>query len=569
MTPRTITRLAETASIPNLEDVDFTPLIVANGPSGAISSVTADAGNTGDGTVAFANEPTADLDLVIDVTTTGVVGVMAFRYSIDGGTNYSDPISSVGQTSGVAFDFIENMTITLTDGTSPFTLGDKWYATMNGSMLANYPVLVTPDSVDTIVKGGHLYDAIKMYFNASVNTYGSPGRCYAIRPTNDNAGSLGTVTSVITGNGTIGIAGTPTRDMEIKVEIILVGGQCATAKYRYSINGGDTWSDTYTTPASGTGVYIGYGVTVTFTDGSAPSYNIGDYAEVTATAPYATDILKAFSDSLSTILVRDDVKYNGNFGMILVAEDTEYSEWLYMTEILDQIEDAGYPQWCIMQPDQRTSVETVSAWVTDTVNEATPFFDKRIAITPFSINTNLYTNKNFSSILMGVYSVVPVGFDAGDINYVNLLDSGITSVVDKDALRAYRDTLDEARYVVVYDKPNIDGDFIANSNLMSTSGSSYKYIRDIRVANRVRRLAQVKGDTMLKRTYLNNASSLIAIATEIETYILNNTRGQVTDINVEVLSSLTDLQNGTVRLKIVIDKTLLLDELDITVQYSA
>lgn len=567
--PYVNTRLDEVASLPSLEDVDFTPLICAYGPSGAISSVTADGSNTGNGTVALTGDPTADLDLVIEIVSTGTVGTMEFKYSIDGGDSFSDTVSTSGETSGVAFDFIENMQITFTDGVSDFTDGDKYYAETNGAMLANFPVLVTPDSLDTIVKSGHLYDIIKMYFDTSVNTFSSPSRCYAIRPTNDNAGSLGTVTTSIAGDGVIAIAGTPTRNMNIRVEIVILGGDCATAKYRYSINGGDTWSDVLVTPSSGTSVYIGYGVSVTFTDGSSPSFAIGDYAEVTATAPYATDVLKAFSESLSTILVRDDIKYNGNFGSILVGEETDYDEWLLMSEIIDQIEDEGYPIWAVLVPTAKTSTETISTWVTNRENEAAPFEDKRIAITPFSVNTNLFTSENFAPILLGMYNTVPVGFDVGQVNYGDISQSGVINIVNEDALRAYRERLDTARYIVLVDYPNDTGDYIGNSNLMSKVGSSYKYIRDIRVANRVRRLAQVKGISMLKRTFLNNPSSLISIATEIETFILNNTIGQVSDISVEVLSNLTDLQNGSVRLKIVIDKTLLLDNMDISVQYSS
>jgi hypothetical protein len=106
--------------------------------------------------------------------------------------------------------------------------------------------------------------------------------------------------------------------------------------------------------------------------------------------------------------------------------------------------------------------------------------------------------------------------------------------------------------------------------LLSESTSDYKYIRDIRTANRVARLANYQGTEYIKEDIPAVGGALYAIAEGIKAYIERYMGDEITDLNVEVLSTLLDLQDsGLIRLRILINKRLVIDNLEITVGYES
>lgn len=547
--------------------IDYIPLICGMAQSGISSTVTANASNTGDGTVAFTGEPDEDADIIIEIITTGVVGTMEYRYSLDGGDTYSDTIAS--GVSGTADDFTLNTTITFTDGATAFTDGDLWYCTFTGGMIFETPYLVTRESFAEIIRSGDLYDAVNTFFLTEVSGVGYPSSAYVIRPENDQAGTIGSVVPVIAGDGVLAVTGTPTKDMDLKVEIVLVGGECETAKYRYSKDGGDTWSDPVVTPASTTSAYIGEGVYLTFTDGTPASFTVGDYWTCTITGAYASEIMKAFTDSLSTVSCRDEVKYLGTFGFISIINQCNLDDLNVLKTILTQIEAEGYPCWAVVSGVERnTSTQTVSQWKTAVINEVKTFFDKRIAFVSQFVNTNLYTGFSAISILTAKYAVLPVSRDAGRVRDGAL--TMISSLVDEDDMRPYRTEMSNERLIICLDYPGYDSYYFGHSHLLSESTSDYKYIRDIRTANRVSRLAQFKATEFLKEDIPAVGGALYGVAEEIRAYVERFMGDEITDLNIEVLSSLNDLQDsGLIRIRILINKRLVIDNLEITVGYES
>jgi hypothetical protein len=547
--------------------VDYIPLIVGMGQSGVSSTVTANTGNTGDGTVAFTGEPTEDADIVIKIVTTGVVGTCEYQYSLDGGDNYSEIITT--GVSGVADDFTLNTTITFTDGSSAFTDGDLWYCTFTGGMLANTPQLVTRESFASYIRSGDLYDATNTFFLTEIAGVGYPSSAYVMRPENDQAGTIGSVIPYIAGDGVLAVTGTPTKDMDLKVEIVLVGGECETAKYRYSKDDGDTWSDPVVTPASATSAYIGEGVYLTFTDGTPASFTVGDYWTCTVTGAYASEIMKAFTDSLSTVVCRDEVKYLGKFGFISIINECDLDDLNVLKTILTQIETEGFPCWAVVSGVKRdSSTQTVTQWKDAVIGEVKTFFDKRIAFVSQFVNTNLYSDISIISILTAKYSVLPVSRDAGRV-----ADGGLTmisSLVDEDDMRPHRTEMSNERLIICLQYAGRDSYFFGHSHLLSESTSDYKYIRDIRTANRVARLANYQGTEYIKEDIPAVGGALYAIAEGIKAYVERYMGDEITDLNVDVLSTLLDLQDsGLIRLRILINKRLVIDNLEITVGYES
>lgn len=156
--------------------------------------------------------------------------------------------------------------------------------TSTGGSTANIQILSRDSLVDlaTIYGEGPLPRSIREAFQAGARII------KALRCATSATGTAGTpdVTDH-SGNGTVAFTGSPNDDYQIVLEF-LVGGARGTATFRWSKDGGDTWSDVLVTAASVT--LTGTGLAATFTDGdpTSGSFVAGDNVRVATTGPSPT-----------------------------------------------------------------------------------------------------------------------------------------------------------------------------------------------------------------------------------------------------------------------------------------
>lgn len=149
---------------------------------------------------------------------------------------------------------------------------------------AIYP-FTNPQDVPGILGYGPLAEAVAYHLQAS------GGVVYAVRTPSATSGAASAVTATQTGDGVVALTGTPLDKYSGKV-LITAGGEAAAARFKYSLDGGETYSADITVPAGTPGTYVitNTGITLTFTAGasgaSAPaSYVVDDYFTFTTTAP--------------------------------------------------------------------------------------------------------------------------------------------------------------------------------------------------------------------------------------------------------------------------------------------
>lgn len=121
------------------------------------------------------------------------------------------------------------------------------------------------------------------------------GPIHAMRLTGSVAGTNGAVTDVPAGAATmtITVAGTPLDAYECIVECTKAG-TVAVGEFRYTLDDGNTYSESLLIPSGGTFVIPNTGLTLTFTPGAGPTiWEVGDYAWFDSVAPMyaAADIL--------------------------------------------------------------------------------------------------------------------------------------------------------------------------------------------------------------------------------------------------------------------------------------
>jgi hypothetical protein len=108
---------------------------------------------------------------------------------------------------------------------------------------------------------------------------GGPIRCMPV--TAGVAGSNGSVSKSNGSSPTVSVSGTPKDGFDAKI-VILTGGARGTATFKYSLDGGLTYSDEILVPSGGAYTLGDTGLTATF---AAGTYTAGDTFSFTSTAP--------------------------------------------------------------------------------------------------------------------------------------------------------------------------------------------------------------------------------------------------------------------------------------------
>lgn len=129
------------------------------------------------------------------------------------------------------------------------------------------------------------------------------GPAYAMRLTGSTAGAAGAVTAAPTGSatGTITVAGAAYDSYEVQIEITATG-TLATAKFRFSLDDGRSWSPDLLVPSGATYAIPDTGLTLTFVPGAgAVFFEDGDIHSFDCTAPlYSTaNLATAFTAILA------------------------------------------------------------------------------------------------------------------------------------------------------------------------------------------------------------------------------------------------------------------------------
>ena len=124
---------------------------------------------------------------------------------------------------------------------------------------------------------------------------------FAIRGNASVAGSITAGDAIRTGTGSLAASGAPVDSYDLRVRITTSGG-LGTARFQYTLDGGDTYSPEILVPSGGTYTVEDTGVTLTFTEGpSGTSFVAGDEYRFRTTAPAmtTTDLVAALDAALA------------------------------------------------------------------------------------------------------------------------------------------------------------------------------------------------------------------------------------------------------------------------------
>lgn len=278
--------------------------------------------------------------------------------------------------------------------------------------------------------------------------------------------------------GAMSIAGVPLDAYQVRVKFTRAGA-LGTAAFRYSLDGGDVYSDEIATPGGGVYVIVGTGLTVTFTG----SFSIDDLFSVDCTAPnYTTGDLAA-----ALTVAQSDRR---RFGLVHVigqiVRATLPTLFASVATFANAFELVGKYCRFVLQAASNEGGETnaqwSAAWITAMANSVHArimiFIGDCEVVAPLLTPQAARTMRRSVAVpAMALLATLRPGKDLGDQTIPALLP-GVSKLYHLDQA----DTLAGQRFSVAYTVTGIDG-YLAEGRLFDQAlpPGDFKYIQYGRV----------------------------------------------------------------------------------------
>lgn len=338
----------------------------------------------------------------------------------------------------------------------------------SGTIGALYVFSNPADVIDTLGQGPLAED---LCYHLAI----AGGPVYAIRLTGSVAGAAGSVTATLksTATGTITVAGAA-YDRYSFIGQIMVTGALGVAQWRYSLDGGATYSPQLTVP-SGTYVVPNTNLTLTFVAGAGPIiFEAGDQHTFASTAPGfgTTDLaagvtaLKAANINIAAITLSGKLGTASAAATIAAACATHAASLFTVYQPIRMIMDMG------------TDVEatTITAWAAVASERIAPVYGDETCtsgkpFTGFGAPTAPAQRSASARCAAILPSTDPAWFAAGAL-------PGVTAITH-DEFRTQN--MDSHKFSTLRTHQGISGFFITNMNLLSAPGSDYQFWQHGRV----------------------------------------------------------------------------------------
>lgn len=297
-------------------------------------------------------------------------------------------------------------------------------------------------------------------------------------------GTLGEVTKTGTGGGSCTAAGNPNNAFDIIVVFTGQGG-FNTAVYKYSINGGYSYSNELTLPLTGVVEIPSTGVTLTFTQAQgeeSTSYKVGDKYTLSTTAPQMTN--QNVLDAIGTLK-----NLKQEFEFVHIVGESQKSLWAAVAA--EQVTLAGThhkPVFFIMEAYNKGTEESAQDY-------ALRLEADRVGIANFDIQVvaarSLYKRMdgvtkeiNNAGIVCGLYAKAKLQQSIGETRTFGIAEEKMLELRPVGIEEHIR-LLDTAKYLTFRGYTGLSGFYVTNARVMAPEGSDFRYAEDVRIKNKI------------------------------------------------------------------------------------
>ena len=388
------------------------------------------------------------------------------------------------------------------------------------------------------------------------------GPVYAVRLTGSVAGAAGSVikTAIGTSTGTLAVTGAALDWYDVRIEIRSTGALGA-ATFRYSLDGGTTYSPDTTVPSGGTYSPASTNLTLTWTAGAGPIIlEKGDVFTFATTAPGygSTDLangITAFKNSNTAV---STLVLSGQFATAAASATIAAAMAVHATSLFQMYTPVRY----MMDGGAEDAATTKAAFAAFSSERASVGYG---ACTVTSAKPIVGRGFPKASIVRPVAGRVAASLISTDAAWVSAgALPGVTSITH-DEFRT--ELMDQAKFTTLRTHQGVAGFFVTNCRLMSTAGSDYEFYQHGRVMDVATSTAYVSLLPFLNSSVRTTSTGAIdprdaanwesKVRDAERTVLLDpdnaqGTPGHVSALDVKVDQTTNVLTSKTVKVKIAI-----------------
>jgi hypothetical protein len=349
------------------------------------------------------------------------------------------------------------------------------------------------------------------------------GTVYAVRGTTATAATKSAVSvSVQTGDGTLTLTGTPL-DKYNGIVVITTSGACTAAKFKYSLDGGVTYSTDITVPTSAAAYELtntGLSLVFTANAGSPVDWILGDTFTFTTTEPHldSTNLGLAFDALLADAREWRFCHVVSNATPYVSSATTYTLATMCDTKMTTAATSFRYTHVICEARDQAQGVadSTEAVWVAEVCTSTAAFVSKRVSIAAGFVELlsaipqtgKAYMRRSCAWPIVAQRVKLTRSQDSGFVAKTGALP-GVKSIYHNEESTP---GFDDGRFTTVRTIVGSQGYYCTHWRMMSLSTSDFKFVQFREVMDQACRLTR-----QALQTYLNADLNVNADGTLDET----------------------------------------------------
>lgn len=408
---------------------------------------------------------------------------------------------------------------TITDGLMGYgTSGTGVHIKIGASPVqSSEPVIINNASVESMTKKLGLSPLRDAVMDSAEN---GAAKIICIPVTPSVQGTVKTLEASVSDNsGSATISGKPNNRFDIIVTIT-GKGVLNTASFKYSINGGYTYSEEQTVPLSGEFELPDTGLTVTFAVSEGQSYEVDDTYRWQTAAPSLTN-----EDVIKGINRIKDIKQEAELVHIVGACGSD--TWAMVSAMQTQLQNHFHkPLMFVLEAFEKRSDENMDDYIKALKEAGKLVKNYQVQVVASRVlyvgMDGLSRDTNAAGIVCGLYARTAVSKSIGETAAVSISDAKILKhlpeLLDDDAI----DEIDAMNYLTLRQYDGLSGYYVNNARMMGPDGTDYRYAEDVRVLNKIIRetrkkaLLQLQSDIDLENPETDLKAKVLFIQTPLD-----------------------------------------------------
>lgn len=309
---------------------------------------------------------------------------------------------------------------------------------------------------------------------------GSP-KIICIPVTPKNKGEIRALSVEDAASPIVAVTGNPNNCFDIVVEIT-GSGALNEAAFKYSLNGGFTYSEEASAPLSGEYELPDTGVRISFTLSDGQAYEAGQVWRYQTTAPQLTneEILRAI-DRIR--LIKQEAE------LVHIVGSCNVGTWAAVSVQQQILQHESHKPLIFVLEAYEQQDETMDAYVESlkAARKQVANFEMQVvaARAMYKCTDGVSRDVNAAGIICGLYARGAVNLSIGEVARITLREDKVIRLLPEGMDDLVIDELDEAGYVTLRQYDGLAGYFVTNARMMGPDGTDYVYAEDVRIVNKI------------------------------------------------------------------------------------